>query len=156
MPAYELVRLQLNEVAPTPLNPRRNFGTEEELTRFGEELRQAQLAACVAVTRNAYLALWPEHEEQIGSAKHVLINGERPARRSTSGWKHWILLSGMTWLPPVSSSSTICSRRTSTAKTSMSSSGPEVCSIWWTSARRAESVVLVLVLLSSWVRTGPG
>lgn len=80
VPAYELVRLQLNEVAPTPLNPRRNFGTEEELTRFGEELRQAQLAACVAVTRNAYLALWPEHEERIGSAKHVLINGERRYR----------------------------------------------------------------------------
>ncbi|WP_435596598.1 ParB/RepB/Spo0J family partition protein [Streptomyces albogriseolus] len=80
VPAYELVRLQLNEVAPTPLNPRRNFGTEEELTRFGEELRQAQLAACVAVTRDAYLALWPEHEERISSAKHVLINGERRYR----------------------------------------------------------------------------
>jgi ParB family chromosome partitioning protein len=80
VPAYELVRLQLNEVAPTPLNPRRNFGTEEELTRFGEELRQAQLAACVAVTRDAYLTLWPEHEERIGSAKHVLINGERRYR----------------------------------------------------------------------------
>lgn len=80
VPAYELVRLQLNEVAPTPLNPRRNFGTEEELTRFGEELRQAQLAACVAVTRDAYLALWPEHEERIGSAKHVLVNGERRYR----------------------------------------------------------------------------
>ncbi|MFD7703147.1 ParB/RepB/Spo0J family partition protein [Streptomyces caelestis] len=80
VPTYELVRLQLDEVAPTPLNPRRNFGTEEELTRFGEELRQAQLAACVAVTRDAYLALWPEHEERIGSAKHVLINGERRYR----------------------------------------------------------------------------
>ncbi|MEV0694807.1 plasmid partitioning protein [Streptomyces sp. NPDC050388] len=80
VPAYELVRLQLDEVAPTPLNPRRNFGTEEELTRFGEELRQAQLSACVAVTRDAYLTLWPEHEERIGSAKHVLINGERRYR----------------------------------------------------------------------------
>jgi ParB family chromosome partitioning protein len=80
MPAYELVRLQLDEVSPTPLNPRRNFGTEEELTRFGEELRQAQLAACVAVTRDAYLKLWPEHQERIGSVKHVLINGERRYR----------------------------------------------------------------------------
>ncbi|MER6562107.1 plasmid partitioning protein [Streptomyces sp. NPDC001027] len=80
VPSYELVRLQLDEVSPTPLNPRRNFGTEEELTRFGEELRQAQLAACVAVTRNAYLALWPDHETRIGSVKHVLINGERRYR----------------------------------------------------------------------------
>ncbi|MGW1625913.1 ParB/RepB/Spo0J family partition protein [Streptomyces sp. NPDC002172] len=80
LPTYELVRLHLDDVSPTPLNPRRNFGTEEELTRFGEELRQAQLAACVAVTRDAYLALWPEHGDRIGSAEHVLINGERRYR----------------------------------------------------------------------------
>lgn len=77
VPAYELVRLRLDEVSPTPLNPRRNFGTDEDKTRFGEELRQAQLAACVAVTRHAYLALWPDHAARIGSAKHVLVNGER-------------------------------------------------------------------------------
>ncbi|MFD9042606.1 ParB/RepB/Spo0J family partition protein [Streptomyces bottropensis] len=77
VPAYELVRLRLDEVSPTPLNPRRNFGTDEDKTRFGEELRQAQLAACVAVTRDAYLALWPDHAARIGSAKHVLVNGER-------------------------------------------------------------------------------
>ncbi|MEU1826680.1 ParB/RepB/Spo0J family partition protein [Streptomyces abikoensis] len=80
IPAYELVRLRLDQVAPTPLNPRRNFGSDEELTRFGEELRNAQLAACVAVTRDAYLALWPEHEQQIGNASHVLVNGERRYR----------------------------------------------------------------------------
>ncbi|MEV5646295.1 plasmid partitioning protein [Streptomyces flaveolus] len=77
VPVYELVRLRLSEVSPTPLNPRRNFGTDEDKTRFGEELRQAQLAACVAVTRAAYLALWPEHEDHIGDAEHVLVNGER-------------------------------------------------------------------------------
>ncbi|MFE5220688.1 MULTISPECIES: ParB/RepB/Spo0J family partition protein [unclassified Streptomyces] len=80
IPAYELVRLRLDEVASTPLNPRRNFGTDAELTRFGEELRQAQLAACVAVTRVSYLALWPDHEEHIGAASHVLVNGERRFR----------------------------------------------------------------------------
>ncbi|WP_331725067.1 plasmid partitioning protein (plasmid) [Streptomyces jietaisiensis] len=77
VPVYELVRLRLSEVSPTPLNPRRNFGTDEEKTRFGEQLRQAQLAACVAVTRAAYLALWPDHEDRIGDAEHVLVNGER-------------------------------------------------------------------------------
>ncbi|MEV6124757.1 plasmid partitioning protein [Streptomyces sp. NPDC052077] len=77
VPVYELVRLRLSEVSPTPLNPRRNFGTAEDKTRFGEELRQAQLAACVAVTRAAYLALWPDHEDRIGDADHVLVNGER-------------------------------------------------------------------------------
>ncbi|MGW7673919.1 ParB/RepB/Spo0J family partition protein [Streptomyces sp. NPDC054775] len=80
IPAYELVRLRLEEVSSTPLNPRRNFGSDEEKARFGEELRQAQLAACVAVTRGAYLALWPDHEERIGSALHILVNGERRFR----------------------------------------------------------------------------
>lgn len=77
VPVYELVRLRLSAVSPTPLNPRRNFGTDEEKTRFGEQLRQAQLAACVAVTRAAYLVLWPDHEDRIGGAEHVLVNGER-------------------------------------------------------------------------------
>ncbi|MYZ34342.1 MULTISPECIES: plasmid partitioning protein [unclassified Streptomyces] len=77
VPVYELVRLRLDEVSPTPLNPRRNFGTDEDKLRFGEELRQAQLAACVAVTRSAYLALWPDHADRIGEAGHVLVNGER-------------------------------------------------------------------------------
>ncbi|MFY4721436.1 ParB/RepB/Spo0J family partition protein [Streptomyces sp. LaBMicrA B280] len=80
IPSYELVRLHLDEVSPTPLNPRRNFGTDEEKTRFGEELRQAQLAACVVVTRGAYLKLWPDHEDRIGAALHILVNGERRYR----------------------------------------------------------------------------
>ncbi|MFF1699955.1 ParB/RepB/Spo0J family partition protein [Streptomyces sp. NPDC058257] len=80
VPAYELVRLHLDEVSPTPLNPRRNFGSEEQLTRFGEELRRVQLAACVVVTRDAYLALWEDHADRIGSATHVLVNGERRYR----------------------------------------------------------------------------
>ncbi|WP_329028187.1 ParB/RepB/Spo0J family partition protein [Streptomyces sp. NBC_00690] len=80
VPAYELVRLLLDQVCPTPLNPRRNFGSEEEMTRFGEELRQAQLAACVVVSRDAYLALWPDHATGIGDAEHVLVNGERRFR----------------------------------------------------------------------------
>ncbi|MFJ9343747.1 ParB/RepB/Spo0J family partition protein [Streptomyces sp. NPDC101733] len=80
VPAYELVRVPLDQVSPTPLNPRRNFGTDEEMTRFGEELRQAQLSACVLVGRSAYLALWPDHESRIGASAYVLINGERRFR----------------------------------------------------------------------------
>ncbi|KPI17341.1 parB-like partition protein [Actinobacteria bacterium OV450] len=80
VPAYELVRVPLDQVSPTPLNPRRNFGTDEEKTRFGEELREAQLSACVVVSRSAYLALWPDHASRIGEAAYVLINGERRFR----------------------------------------------------------------------------
>ncbi|GAA0272920.1 hypothetical protein GCM10010302_08150 [Streptomyces polychromogenes] len=80
VPAYELIRVPLDQVSPTPLNPRRNFGTDEEKTRFGEELRQTQLSACVAVSRGAYLSLWPDHEGRIGTAAYILINGERRFR----------------------------------------------------------------------------
>ncbi|MFF4580094.1 ParB/RepB/Spo0J family partition protein [Streptomyces sp. NPDC001389] len=80
VPAYELIRVPLDQVSPTPLNPRRNFGTDEEMTRFGEELRQAQLSACIAVTRGAYLSLWPDHEGRIGTSAYILINGERRFR----------------------------------------------------------------------------
>ncbi|MFD8143965.1 ParB/RepB/Spo0J family partition protein [Streptomyces sp. NPDC059708] len=80
VPAYELIRVPLEQVSPTPLNPRRNFGTDEEKTRFGEELRQTQLSACVAVSRSAYLALWPDHEGRVGAAAYILINGERRFR----------------------------------------------------------------------------
>ncbi|WP_331743127.1 ParB/RepB/Spo0J family partition protein (plasmid) [Streptomyces sp. NBC_00868] len=80
VPTYELIRVPLDQVSPTPLNPRRNFGTAEEKTRFGEELRQAQLSACVLVTRSAYLALWPDHDSRISEASYVLINGERRFR----------------------------------------------------------------------------
>lgn len=81
IPPYELVRLKLDEVAATALNPRRRFGTDEELARFGEELRGGQIAPCVAVSRTTYLALWPDQAEQLGeSAQYVLISGERRLR----------------------------------------------------------------------------
>jgi ParB family chromosome partitioning protein len=83
VPAYELTRIRLEEVAPTPLNPRRNFGSDEEMTRFGEELRNTQLAACVAISRSAYLKVWPQHEAAIGDAQYVLINGERRYRSAS-------------------------------------------------------------------------
>lgn len=35
--AYELVRLDLAGISPTPLSPRRNFGTDHEKIKFGEE-----------------------------------------------------------------------------------------------------------------------
>ncbi|NEC93067.1 plasmid partitioning protein, partial [Streptomyces sp. SID12501] len=78
--SYTIVKIPLAQVSSTPLNPRRNFGTPEELTRFGEDLRQAQLAACVVVTRAAYLELWPDHAEAIGDADYVRVTGERRFR----------------------------------------------------------------------------
>ncbi|MFC1428538.1 ParB/RepB/Spo0J family partition protein [Streptacidiphilus sp. N1-12] len=78
--ATVLVHLRVATVAATPVNSRRNFGTPEELTELGESMRRRQLQPGVAVTRAAYLALWPEHAERIGEAAHVLANGERRLR----------------------------------------------------------------------------
>ncbi|BFP50093.1 hypothetical protein KCMC57_64610 (plasmid) [Kitasatospora sp. CMC57] len=90
IPGYGLVRFGLEVVGLSPLNPRRDFGTEEDRTVFGEDLRRAQLAACVAVSRAAYLKLWPEHELAIDNdlngerrprpVEVVLLNGERRYR----------------------------------------------------------------------------
>lgn len=77
IPQYDLVTLPLDDVVPTPLNPRRNFGSSDELLTLGRGLAQTQLQPCVAVPATAYLRLWPEHADQIGSAGQVLINGER-------------------------------------------------------------------------------
>jgi len=75
-----LVRLSLDSIAPTPVNTRKNFGTAESLTELGESLRRRQLQSIVVVPRTAYLRIFPEHREQVGTATHVLANGERRYR----------------------------------------------------------------------------
>ncbi|MFE9427000.1 ParB/RepB/Spo0J family partition protein [Kitasatospora sp. NPDC006697] len=81
IPAYELVRLRLATVAPCPMNPRRNFGSDETKTALGNSLTVRQTTACVAVSREAYLKLWPNHERLLDpAAEHVLLNGERRYR----------------------------------------------------------------------------
>jgi ParB family chromosome partitioning protein len=71
------VRLTPEQIAPTPLNKRTNFGTPDELAELGESIRRRQLSHVVVVTRARYLALYPEHEVRIGAAAYVLVNGER-------------------------------------------------------------------------------
>jgi ParB family chromosome partitioning protein len=82
IPDYELQRLPLSSVAPCPLNPRRNYGTDDQKAALGNSLAAKQTTACVAVTRSVYLALWPDHAEllQPTDAEYVLINGERRYR----------------------------------------------------------------------------
>lgn len=77
VPAYELVRVQVADLAPSPLLPQSGAGSEAELTEYGESLRVSQLTACVGVSREAYLTLWPDHEAQIGAALVVLVSGRR-------------------------------------------------------------------------------
>ncbi|GAA2121302.1 hypothetical protein GCM10009759_70860 [Kitasatospora saccharophila] len=80
IPDYELQRLPLGKVRPSLVNPRRYFGTDEEQEALGHSLARKQTTACVAVTKDAYLALWPEHEADIDNAEWIILNGERRYR----------------------------------------------------------------------------
>ncbi|MDI3405819.1 ParB/RepB/Spo0J family partition protein [Streptomyces cavernicola] len=77
-----LLSLPLAKLIPTRFNPRRNFGTEEQLREFGLKLKQKQLQPAVVVSRAGYLKLWPEEAERIGDVPYVIANGERRFRAS--------------------------------------------------------------------------
>lgn len=68
-------RVPLEQVAANPLNPRESLG---DLAELAASLRAVgQLQPCAAVTRSAYLTVYPEHEAQIGTARYVAVTGGR-------------------------------------------------------------------------------
>lgn len=77
-----LSRVLLTQLVPTRFNPRRNFGTEDQLREFGLVLQKRQLQPAVVVSRTGYLKLWPEEAENVGSVPYVIANGERRYRGS--------------------------------------------------------------------------
>ncbi|MBT1183918.1 hypothetical protein HET69_07785 [Streptomyces sp. CJ_13] len=77
-----LLTLPLSKLVATRFNPRRNFGTEEDLRGFGLKLKKRQLQPAVVVSRAAYLKLWPEEADSVGSVPYVIANGERRFRGS--------------------------------------------------------------------------
>ena len=77
-----LLALPLEKLIPTRFNPRRNFGTEEQLREFGLKLKQKQLQPAVVVSRAGYLKLWPDEAERVGDIPYVIANGERRFRAS--------------------------------------------------------------------------
>ncbi|MGE7436993.1 ParB/RepB/Spo0J family partition protein [Kitasatospora sp. NPDC001175] len=79
-----LLRIPLGRLAANCVNPRTDFGTEAELIDLGKSLRRRQIQACPAVSRSAYLKLWPDHAEQIGDVDYVLVAGERRYRGAKS------------------------------------------------------------------------
>lgn len=74
--------LPLEQLVPTRFNPRRNFGTDKELKDFGLKLKTKQLQPAVAVTREAYLKLWEDEADAVGTHRYVIANGERRYRGS--------------------------------------------------------------------------
>ncbi|WP_432185424.1 ParB N-terminal domain-containing protein [Streptomyces tendae] len=77
-----LLSLPLDKLHCTRFNPRRNFGTDEDLRDFGEKLKKEQLQPAVVVSRAGYLKLWPDEAERVGTASYVIANGERRYRAS--------------------------------------------------------------------------
>ncbi|MBO8194924.1 ParB/RepB/Spo0J family partition protein [Streptomyces oryzae] len=81
-PDSRLRTLPLTQLVPTRFNPRRNFGSQEDLREFGQRLKAKQLQPAVAVSREAYLKLWPDEADAVGDAAYVIANGERRYRAS--------------------------------------------------------------------------
>jgi ParB family chromosome partitioning protein len=78
-----LLRVPLARLSPNLVNPRKDFGTKDELVDFGKSLRRRQLQACPVVGLSAYLKLWPDHAEAIGNVDYVIVSGERRFRGAT-------------------------------------------------------------------------
>ncbi|MFF1593114.1 ParB/RepB/Spo0J family partition protein [Streptomyces sp. NPDC058286] len=81
-PDSRLKTLPLEQLVPTRFNPRRNFGTDDDLKDFGLKLKTKQLQPAVAVTREAYLKLWEDEATAVGTHRYVIANGERRFRAS--------------------------------------------------------------------------
>ena len=79
-----LYRVPLGRLAANLVNPRTDFGTEDQLIDLGKSLARRQNQPCPVVSRGAYLKLWPDHEDRIGDIDYVLVSGERRFRGATA------------------------------------------------------------------------
>ena len=79
-----LYRVPLGRVCPNLVNPRTDFGTEDQLLDLGKSLARRQNQPCPVVSRGAYLKLWPEHADHLGAVDYVLVSGERRYRAATA------------------------------------------------------------------------
>lgn len=75
-----LLRVPLSRLAPNLVNPRTDFGTDDQLIDLGKSLARRQNQPCPVVSRIAYLKLWPDHAEKIGHVDYALVSGERRYR----------------------------------------------------------------------------
>ena len=71
MPAAVL--LPVARCAPNPHNPRLDLGDLSDLA----DIVNIQLQSVLAITRGAYLKLWPEDAETVRGIDHIIVNGCR-------------------------------------------------------------------------------
>ena len=79
-----LYRVPLTRLAANLVNPRTDFGTEDQLLDLGKSLARQQNQPCPVVSKNAYLKLWPEHKDRIKDVDYVLVSGERRFRAAAA------------------------------------------------------------------------
>lgn len=79
-----LYRVPVARLSPNLVNPRKDFGTEDDLIDFGKSLQRRQIQACPVVSRNAYLKLWPDHRDQVKDIDYILVSGERRYRAANA------------------------------------------------------------------------
>ncbi|WP_371099851.1 ParB/RepB/Spo0J family partition protein [Streptomyces sp. PU_AKi4] len=79
-----LYRVPLGRLTANLVNPRTDFGTEDQLIDLGKSLARRQNQPCPVVSRGAYLKLWPDHDDRIGDVDYVLVSGERRFRAATA------------------------------------------------------------------------
>lgn len=65
--------VRLDELAPSPRNPRSDLGDLADL----ESIRDRQLQPATAISRSAWLRLYPEDQSAISDAQYVIVNGCR-------------------------------------------------------------------------------
>ncbi|WP_458682545.1 ParB/RepB/Spo0J family partition protein [Prescottella equi] len=63
----------LDDLVANPRNPRDDVGDLSDLSTIADR----QLQPGTAVSRRAWLTLWPEDTDSIGNAKYVVVNGNR-------------------------------------------------------------------------------
>lgn len=70
--------IRIDHVAPNPLNTRDVTANRAKISEIADSMREhGQLQPCPVVTRDAFLAIFPEYEEGIGTATHVQVMGAR-------------------------------------------------------------------------------
>jgi ParB family chromosome partitioning protein len=83
-----LYRVPLSRLSRNLVNPRKDFGTKDDLLDLGKSLARRQNQPCPVVSRSAYLKLWPEHADLVGKVDYVLVSGERRFRAATEVGLH--------------------------------------------------------------------
>jgi ParB family transcriptional regulator, chromosome partitioning protein len=70
--------VQVDQLAPNPLNTRNVLADPGKIASIAESMRlHGQLQPCTVVRREAFLAIFPEHEPSIGAAAYVQVTGAR-------------------------------------------------------------------------------